>query len=271
MRSTYALACLFAAMFVMATSSHAETSGGGDGGLLASEVAQTPVSRRATASRTRKVVSARPKLREKTRLTRVAVERKVIRAAQNPVSRRATASRMRKVASARPKLREKTNLTRVAVERKVIRAAQKPANPRVATARSSAPKLDKTSGVEATEHRLVIQVTQNDPALMNMALNNAQNVVKHYGDKGEKVQVEFVAYGPGLHMVRSDTSPVKERLSVFALQNPTVMFSGCGNTMSAQGKQENKEISLVPEARVVPTGIARILELQEQGWSYVRP
>jgi hypothetical protein len=48
---------------------------------------------------------------------------------------------------------------------------------------------------------------------MNVALNNAQNLLKHYEAANGKVQVEFVAYGPGLHMVRSDTSPVKERLS----------------------------------------------------------
>jgi len=50
-----------------------------------------------------------------------------------------------------------------------------------------------------------------------------------------------------------------------------VTFTGCGNTLAAQSKQENKSISLVPEARVVPAGIARIVELEEEGWTYVRP
>jgi intracellular sulfur oxidation DsrE/DsrF family protein len=49
------------------------------------------------------------------------------------------------------------------------------------------------------------------------------------------------------------------------------VFSGCGNTLNNQSKQEGKEISLVSEARIVQTGIARVMELQEQGWSYVRP
>lgn len=121
------------------------------------------------------------------------------------------------------------------------------------------------------EHRIVIQVTQNDPALMNVALNNAENLLKHYEAAGEKVRVEFVAYGPGLHMVRSDTSPVKDRLSALSRENEKIQFSGCGNTMANQSKQENKAISLVAEARLVPTGIGRIIELQEQGWTYVRP
>jgi intracellular sulfur oxidation DsrE/DsrF family protein len=41
--------------------------------------------------------------------------------------------------------------------------------------------------------------------------------------------------------------------------------------MAAQSKQESKEVTLAPEARVVPSGIARIAELSEQGWTYIRP
>lgn len=137
----------------------------------------------------------------------------------------------------------------------------RPAPTRAMAAKPTAPK----------EHRVVIQVTQNDPALMSIALNNAENLSNYYQQKHERVQIEFVAYGPGLHMLRSDTSPVRDRIKSFAEKNKNVVFSGCGNTLNAQSKQENKEISLLPEARIVPAGIARITELQEQKWVYVRP
>ena len=135
-------------------------------------------------------------------------------------------------------------------------------------------KIAPTAGPHATRkepHRVVIQITQNDPAMMNTALNNGENLVKYYEAKGEKVEVEYVAYGPGLSMVRSDTSPVKDRLSAIAGTMKNVRFSGCENTMANQSKAENKQITLVPEAKTVPTGIGRIVELQEQGWTYVRP
>lgn len=119
-------------------------------------------------------------------------------------------------------------------------------------------------------HRVVIQVTQNDPAVMNMALNNAENMVKFYQDKGEKIEIEFVAYGAGLNMLRGDTSPVKDRLASIG-GNKNITFSGCGNTMANQSKMENKDITLVPQAHVVATGIARVVELEEAGWTYVRP
>jgi uncharacterized protein len=119
-------------------------------------------------------------------------------------------------------------------------------------------------------HRMVIQVIQNDAGVMDAALNNAENLTKYYEDKGETVEIEFVVHGNGLHMVRSDTSPVKDRIVAITSKMKNVTFSGCGNTMARQSKAENKEITLLPQARIVPAGIARILELQEQGWAYVR-
>ena len=119
------------------------------------------------------------------------------------------------------------------------------------------------------EHRVVIQVDQDDAKTMNLALNNAANMREYWDKKGEKNQIEFVAFGPGLQMVRSDTSPVRDRIA--ELSKKGVVFSGCGNTRTNQSKAENKPIELLGEVREVPTGVARITELEEQGWTYLRP
>ena len=107
--------------------------------------------------------------------------------------------------------------------------------------------------------------------MMNLALNNAMNVAQHYKDLGENVSIEVVTFGPGLHMLRDDTSPVKARIEVIALSTPEISFKACGNTQENMHKAESKEIPLIPQAEVVKSGVVRILELQEQGWSYVRP
>jgi intracellular sulfur oxidation DsrE/DsrF family protein len=134
----------------------------------------------------------------------------------------------------------------------------------------SKPQSAMTQAPKTKVHRVVVQVTQNDPVVMNMALNNVENLVNYFHDKGEKIEVEIVAYGAGLNMMRSDTSPVKDRLATLS-GNKSITFSGCGNTLAKQSASENKEISLVPEAHIVSAGIARVVELQEEGWTYVRP
>ncbi len=106
---------------------------------------------------------------------------------------------------------------------------------------------------------------------MTLALNNATNVEQYYKERGEKIEIEVVAFGPGLHMLRDDTSPVKDRIKAIADKSPTISFKACGNTQENMGKAENKPIPLVAQATLVKSGVVRLMELQEQGWIYVRP
>lgn len=119
--------------------------------------------------------------------------------------------------------------------------------------------------------KVAIQVSQNDKATMTLALNNARNIIEQFKGSGKKVEIEVVAYGPGLHMLRADTSPVKDRIGPMALEHSNLRFLGCGNTQSNQSKAEGKPVVLLSEAKVTPSGVVRLIELQEQGFAYVRP
>ncbi len=121
-----------------------------------------------------------------------------------------------------------------------------------------------------TVHKIAFHVDQSDPAIMNMALNNVQNVQKYYNGKGEAVEIEIVAYGPGLKMYTAD-SPVAQRIASMALEIDNLAFSACGNTHRKMSLKAGKEVKLLPEAGIVPSGVVRLVELQEQGYAYVRP
>lgn len=124
---------------------------------------------------------------------------------------------------------------------------------------------------DAKSHRLAIHVDQNDPAIMNQALNNVTNVIQHYTESGAPIQIEVVAYGPGLNMLRDDTSPVKARLASMKASMPQLIFSACNVTKTAMEKAEGHPITIVPQARIVPSGVVRLTELQESGYAYVKP
>jgi intracellular sulfur oxidation DsrE/DsrF family protein len=130
-----------------------------------------------------------------------------------------------------------------------------------------------TAFAEGKTHHIAVHVDQNDPQVMNMALNNVTNVIEYYRGKNEEVNVEVVAYGPGLHMLRADTSPVADRvkhLKDMAFPGK-IQFSACNVTKQNMEKTEGHAIAILPDATIVPSGVIRLMELQEQGWSYVRP
>lgn len=122
-------------------------------------------------------------------------------------------------------------------------------------------------------HHIAIQIDQNDPKLMNLVLNNVSNLLSYYNGKGEQADIEVVAYGPGLNMLREDKSPVKDRLKRIKENSfpSNLTYSACHNTMMGMEKKEGHPIKIVPEARIVPAGVVRLTELQEQGWAYIRP
>ena len=133
--------------------------------------------------------------------------------------------------------------------------------------------ISASPAADGKPHRIAIQVDQNDPQIMNLALSNATNIIEYYRDKNEDVEIDIVAYGPGLHMLRADTSPVQDRvrrLKDMAFPG-RIQFSACNKTKQGMEKAEGHAISILPDATIVPSGVVHLIELQEQGWSYVRP
>lgn len=124
---------------------------------------------------------------------------------------------------------------------------------------------------EGVTHYVAIHVDQNDPKVMNLALNNAKNVDAYYKAHGDEVVIELVAYGPGLNMLIPGKSPVEDRISAMALELPNLSFAACGNTRRKMSEAAGHDIEIMDEAAMVPSGVVRLIELQEQGYAYVRP
>ena len=119
---------------------------------------------------------------------------------------------------------------------------------------------------EAKPHKLVIQVSTDDARTQSIAMNNAVNLQKHFGP--ENVDIEIVAYGPGLGMLTKNSEQA-QRVSDLAMQD--IRFSACGNTMDKIEKKSGKRPELAEGVGTVPAGVVRIMELQGQGYAYIRP
>jgi uncharacterized protein len=141
-------------------------------------------------------------------------------------------------------------------------------------AMAAAPLLGrKAAAAEGNKktHKLTLHVDQNDPAVMRLALGNSRNYYDYHQEHGEEVAIEIVAYSQGLHMLRDDTSPVKDEIKATRAKVPQLAFGACNNTKRAMERTEGKPVPIIAEATIVPSGIVRLAELQEQGYSYAKP
>ena len=117
------------------------------------------------------------------------------------------------------------------------------------------------------EHKVVLQISDADPTKQTLVLNVANNLMKAYGGP-DKVDVEIVAFGPGLRLMFDDNGN-KGRIS--GLTDNGVRFAACGNTINKMSKVLGKKPKINGQASVVPGGVARILELVDQGYTLVKP
>ena len=120
--------------------------------------------------------------------------------------------------------------------------------------------------IYAKDHKMVIQINSKNKLTHKMGLINAGNLKSQLGNNN--VKVEIVIYGPGLSMVKEE-SVFSKRIK--ALQSRGVQFSVCEGTLKAIAKKTGEEPDLLEGMNRVRTGALRILELQEEGYSYLRP
>lgn len=125
------------------------------------------------------------------------------------------------------------------------------------------PKPKPSPDKPFAEHFVVFHISSGDGYAQKLVLNNAQNMMNYYGE--DNVEIEVVAYGPGLRILFKENSQ-SERIQGMA--DSGIKFSACAATMKGMGRPRQ---SLHSAAKVVTGGVIRILELQEAGWSYVRP
>ena len=113
------------------------------------------------------------------------------------------------------------------------------------------------------KQRVVFQVSDNDPAKWNLALNNARNVQQDLGK--DNVQIEIVAYGPGLAMLKAE-SKVADRLA--GALDSNVGLIACENTMQNTKVQKS---DMYGGISYVQAGVTHIMKRQREGWAYIRP
>ena len=115
----------------------------------------------------------------------------------------------------------------------------------------------------ASKNKVVFQMSDADPARWNLALNNMRNVQVDLGD--DDVELELVAYGPGIGMLKAD-SPVAKGVAE-ALKNGARVVA-CENTMKGQRLGYS---DMLPNIGYAPSGVVELMRKQQQGYAYIRP
>ena len=116
------------------------------------------------------------------------------------------------------------------------------------------------------EHRIALQLSDNDPRKQGLVISVAYNLLKFYDP--DKVAIEVVTFGPGIDLLRPDNA---NRKLVESLVAQGVRFDACLNTVDTIERETGKRPDIIPAATPVQVGVGQILSLTENGYTLVRP
>ena len=116
------------------------------------------------------------------------------------------------------------------------------------------------------EHKIVLQLSDNDPKKQGLVISVANNLMKFYDP--DKVAVEIVAFGPGIDLLRPE-NPNRKLVESLVAQGARVDI--CLNTVDTLERDTGKRPDYISAATPVQVGVAQILLLTENGYTLVRP
>jgi intracellular sulfur oxidation DsrE/DsrF family protein len=116
------------------------------------------------------------------------------------------------------------------------------------------------------EHKIVLQLSDNDPKKQGLVISVANNLMKFYDP--DKVAVEIVAFGPGIELLRPD-NPNRKLIESLVAQGARVDV--CLNTVDTIERDTGKRPEYIAAATPVQVGVAQILFLTENGYTLVKP
>lgn len=118
---------------------------------------------------------------------------------------------------------------------------------------------------DEVQRKLVMQISTNDLRAQETALGNIVNLQKHYGM--DNIEIELVAFGPGYRMLTPQHA-LAPRIASLAMQDIT--FTACLNTLRSVKEKTGFMPKLIEGVTTTKAGVARIIELQEQGYTYIK-
>ncbi|MBI3575633.1 MAG: DsrE family protein [Gammaproteobacteria bacterium] len=118
--------------------------------------------------------------------------------------------------------------------------------------------------------KVLIHVNNAVAARTPEALDEIENLVRHYRDQRQNARVEVVMNGEGLNLIRVDTTRFAERIRRMQEEYDNLTFAACQNTIQRLKREHGITAKLLPGVTVIDSGVAQIMRRQQQGWAYIQ-
>ncbi len=132
--------------------------------------------------------------------------------------------------------------------------------------------LDSSAGDRYGKQKVVYHINYDggkDDKKYRGAMRNIQNHINAVG--AENMEIKVVLHGNGLGLLKSAKGNEKLQGQVVSLKSQNVSMHVCNNTLKGRKISYENDLFEVFEEDIVPSGVAELSHLQQQGFTYIKP
>ena len=118
--------------------------------------------------------------------------------------------------------------------------------------------------------RVMLHLTTDNPTRLKVVLDEAEALLAQYAQNKQPLQMEILANGKGLNMLRADTSAYSQRIKDMQTRYNNLVFVACGTALKRLQEEKNLHVELLPDVDITPSAIGEVLKKQGEGWTYIQ-
>jgi intracellular sulfur oxidation DsrE/DsrF family protein len=127
-----------------------------------------------------------------------------------------------------------------------------------------------TAAAQDQPSRVLVHLNDNDPSVAFEVLDDLERMLADFDQRGEDVQIEVIANGDGLDLVRADTTPISEEITRLIQKYPNLTVAACRSTIDQLWEDYGVMVDLIPGVKQIDSGVAEVIRRQQEGWAYIR-
>ncbi len=119
------------------------------------------------------------------------------------------------------------------------------------------------------EGKVLVHVSSAGREALSAAVDEIEDLLRDARASKRRLQVEVVANGPGLDLLRADDAALAGRLANLRRQYPELGFVACNQTIERR-RAAGRPVELLAGTVVAPSALHEVVERLRAGWIYVR-
>lgn len=123
------------------------------------------------------------------------------------------------------------------------------------------------AAAQSRPQNIILHISTDDPLKVSDALDQAEQMLSRNKDK--PFQLEIVANGEGLNLLRARYSSYPERTEELIRNYNNLSVMACARTLQAI-REQGGDVELLPHIGTTESALERVVDRLQDGWIYIR-